>query len=98
MDRNLDLAEQALQSVLGGRRESETSFLHNLMRDIDAGVQAAIQSPARLFRTMMSGGGASEDLAAVLEIVARPSDVPATRFAPGTGCCVSFPGQEMSAI
>ena len=47
MDRNLDLAEQALQLVPGGRRESETSFLRNLMGDIDAGLQAAIQSPAR---------------------------------------------------
>ena len=91
MDRNLDLAEQALQLVLGGRRESEASFLRNLMGDIDAGLQTAIQSPARLFRTMMSGGGASEDLAAVLEIVARPSERRAMRFAPGTGCCVSFP-------
>ena len=94
MDRNLDLAEQALQSVPGGRRESETSFLRNLMGDIDAGLQAAIQSPARLFRTMMSGGGASEDLAAVLEIVARPSERPRDalragdwmlRVVPGTG-------------
>jgi V8-like Glu-specific endopeptidase len=94
MDRNLELVERALQLVPGGRRESETSFLRNLMGDIDAGLQAAIQSPARLFRTMMSGGGASEDLAAVLEIVARPSERPRDalragdwmlRVVPGTG-------------
>ena len=94
MDRNLELAEQALQLVPAGRRESETSFLRNLLGDIDAGMQAAIQSPARLFRTMMSGGGASEELRGVLEIVARPSERPRDvlragdwmlRIVPGTG-------------
>ena len=45
MDRNLDLAEQALQSVPGGRRESETSFLRNLMGDIDAGLQPPSSRP-----------------------------------------------------
>ena len=94
MDRNLDQRSRPCSRCRADDANWKTSFLRNLMGDIDAGLQAAIQSPARLFRTMMSGGGASEDLAAVLEIVARPSERPRDvlragywmlRVVPGTG-------------
>lgn len=95
MDRNLDIAERVLQSATGGRRESEVSFLQGLLSDIGARASAAAaMSPARLYRTILGGGPASENMRNALEIVARPSERPdgalragdwMLRVVPGTG-------------
>jgi V8-like Glu-specific endopeptidase len=92
MESNFDLAERALQSATGGRRESEISFLQALMRDIGAAAPATTLSPARLFQTMLGGGPASEPLRDALEIVARPSERPDGALRPGDWMLRVVPG------
>jgi hypothetical protein len=45
-DRFLDRAEQALESSHGGRRESETTLLQRLLRDLGSHVTARLSVPS----------------------------------------------------
>jgi hypothetical protein len=75
-DRFLDRAEQALKQALRnsnvGRRQSETSFLQRLLRELGHGAPADL-SPAGLFRAVLHNRTLTQDARNVLEILAMPS-------------------------
>jgi hypothetical protein len=82
MTYNLDRAEQVLQASAAGRRDSETGFLQGLLREIDPEALLGM-SPAQLFQDFLRGGPASERLRQILEIVARPFELPDQPLRPG---------------
>jgi len=93
MSRFLDSAERALQSSGGGRRESETSFLQRLIRELGGNIFSPEFSPAALFRAAVKDWPLMRN-SHLLEIVARPLTKLETplragdwmlRVVPGTG-------------
>ncbi|MGB7208408.1 MAG: S8 family serine peptidase [Pyrinomonadaceae bacterium] len=70
----LDRAEHALRSSYGRRRESETSFLQRLLREL--GGQASGLSPAGLFREAVRDGSQMQSAEGLLKVIALPSKPP----------------------
>ncbi len=92
-DRSLDRAEQALRNSNAGRHQSETSFLQQLIRELDGKFFAPGLSPAGLFRAVLQNRFGQE-AQNVLEVLAAPSQEPKdlvragdwmVRANPGTG-------------
>jgi len=94
VDRFLERAEHALRSSYGGRRESETSFLQRLLREVGTNISAAGLSPAELLRAVLNQRPLMQDMWNALEVLAIPSQQPdgalragdwMLRAVPGTG-------------
>jgi hypothetical protein len=94
IDDVLDRAELALRRSYGRRRESETSFLQHMLRDLGSPAYRAGLSPAQLFRAAVRDGGLMLGVQSVLKVVALPCARPddalrvgdwILRLVPGTG-------------
>ncbi len=93
-DRFLDRAEQALRNSNAGRSQSETSFLQQLIRELDSQVFAPSVSPASLFHAAVRDNSLMQSTQNLLRILALPAQQPEAplragdwmlRVAPGTG-------------
>ncbi|MGB7208409.1 MAG: DUF2272 domain-containing protein [Pyrinomonadaceae bacterium] len=72
----LNRAELALRSSGGDRRESETSFLQRLLRELGGQAFAPELSPAGLFREAVRDGSLMQSSQDLLRVVAFPSKRP----------------------
>lgn len=90
----LDRADRAVPSSNGGGRQSEASFLQDLLRDIGTGDSAVARSPAELFRAVLHDRPLMQRAHDALEILGIPSQRPQEtlragdlmlRAVPGTG-------------
>src|SRR5262249_42242514 len=90
----LDRVEFALRSSNGKGRESETSFLQQLLRELGVPVFAPDLTPAGLFRAAVNDMSLMQSAKGVLTVVALPSKRPEDvlqagdwmlRVVPGTG-------------
>src|SRR5882762_6746464 len=93
-NRILDRAEQALRNSTAGRRQSETSFLLQFIRELGGQVFAPGLSPAGLYRKVVHDRVLIQDARSLFKIVAMPSKEPEDalragdcmlRVVPGTG-------------
>ena len=90
-NRLLDQAERALQNVGGGRRQSETSFLQRLLRELGHVAPAGL-SPARLFRAALHNGPLMRSAQDLLRVLAMPSQQPDDAPRPGDWMLRAIPG------
>ena len=90
----LDQAERAAWSTSGGRSQSETSFLQELLRELGGPVSVFELSPADLFRSIVSNRTFKQKVRDALQILALPLQRPEVairagdwmlHFVPGTG-------------
>jgi hypothetical protein len=91
MSYSLDRAEQVLQSTAAGKRDSETSFLQGLMREIDPEAPPGM-SPAQLFQDLLRPDRVSERIRRLLDIVARPFEQLDQPLRPGDVMLRATPG------
>jgi hypothetical protein len=93
-ERILDRAEQVLRNCNAGRRQSETSFLLQLIRELGGQVFAPGLSPAGLYRGVVHDRVLIQGARNLFKIVAMPSKQPEDalragdwmiRVVPGTG-------------
>lgn len=91
-NRYLDQAEGALPSAGGGRRESETSFLQRLLRELGDPGSALGRSPAELFRAALYNQPLMYNARDVLEVLARPSQRPEGALRAGDWILRAVPG------
>jgi subtilisin family serine protease len=94
IDQYLDRAEQATRNSKGGRRQSETSFLQQLISELGGQVFPWGLSPAALFRATVQDKAQIESGQNVLRVLALPTQKPEKelragdwmlRVVPGTG-------------
>jgi hypothetical protein len=84
----LDQAERALPPSGRGRRESEMSFLQELLRELGADAAAMSLSPADLFRAVRS----DRRLPYALQVLAAPSQQPEDALRAGDWLLRAVPG------
>jgi hypothetical protein len=93
-DNFLDRVELALTGFHGGRRESEISFLQQLLSDLGGSVFPFAMTPARLFRAAVNDLPVMQSANGRLRVIALPSKRPEDvlqagdwmiRVVPGTG-------------
>lgn len=90
-NRYLDQAERVLQGAYGGRRQSETSFLQQLIRELGDGAPASM-SPAGLFRAALNNGPSIRSARDLLEVLAVPSQRPERALRAGDWMLRAVPG------
>ena len=88
----LDRAEHALRSSYGGRHESETSFLQQLLGELGGDLSAVAQSPAQLLRSVLYNRPLMQNARNVLEVLAMPSQRPQDPLRPGDWMLRAVPG------
>jgi outer membrane protein OmpA-like peptidoglycan-associated protein/subtilisin family serine protease len=91
VDRFLERAEHAVRSSYGGRRESETSFLQRLLRELGHGAPAGL-SPAGLFRAALHDGPLIRSARDRLRVLVVPSQRPADALRAGDWMVRAIPG------
>ncbi len=89
--RYLDQAERALPSSNGGSRQSETSFLQGLLRELGHGAPAGL-SPAGLFRAALRNGPLMRSAQDLLRVLAGPSQRPQDALRAGDWMLRAVPG------
>ncbi len=90
MDDLVVQAEAALGKTLQGRRESETTFLRELLMSRGWQESGGAISPVRLFRLVARGG--LGDLAGFLRVIGQPRARPAKELRPGDWLVRATPG------